>query len=361
MLTPLDQILSIDMLTFNVKLFAEQREEHSASKLFATSGRPLQPRGHTASWDEVGFHRHLAPVTGRDSPHPRVKRLPARKRECVMATIKAYKDLPGSALWLQRAPGFDVADAEHVLSVELEDLAQIIANTREYLATGALLGRIEVSEQTVPGSEIEFTIEFGNRSARALSPWADPNTKIRSGELLRLKRLFKDEAGVKAGYALTEPGIEGQLVNNAEVKAFVKGKQAEAVLKNLTLTGTNPQWDGLAGLAWRFTDGTYKPEGGQVTRYFPQDTVVVLPEAPRLKDVLGYAEGVTHVPDGARFTLVPDAAPRAFRPVRGFYSYAVPMDDPFGIRLYAGWRGLPVILDPNAVLVYRTGAPAGVP
>ena len=360
-MTPLDQVLSIDTLTFVVRLFAEQHEEHSASKLFAAHGRPLHPRGHTASWDEVRFHRHLAPVTGPDSPHPRAKRLPSRKRECVMATVKVYKDLPGSALWLERAPGFNMADAEHVISRELEDLAQTIANTREYLAMGALLGRIEVSEQTVPGSEIAFTIEFGNRSARALNQWADPNTKIRSGELIRLKRLFKDEAGVNAGFALTEPGIEGQLVRNAEVKPFLRGKQAEAVLKNLTLTGTNPQWDGLAGLAWRFTDGTYKPEGGPVTRYFPRDTVVVLPEAPRLKAVLGYAEGVTHVPDGARFSLVPDAGPRSFRPVRGFYSYAVPMSDPFGIRLYAGWTGLPVVLDPGAVLVYRTGAPAGVP
>ena len=355
-LTTLDDVLSIDTLTFLVKTFATQRDDHAVGKLFAKLGRPLKPKGETASWDEVRYHRHLAPVTGRDSPHPQVRRLGSQRRECVMASIKVYKDLPGSSLWLQRAPGFDMANAEQVIAMEAEDLAITIANTREYLATGALLGRIEVSEQTIPGSEIEFTVEFGNRSARALNPWTDPNTKIRSGELIRLKRLFKDEAGMKAGYALTEPGLDSQLVQNQDVKPFLTGKQAE----NLPLTGTSPAWDGLAGLAWRFTDGTYKPEGGQVTRYFPKDTVVVLPEAARLRDVLGYAEGVTYVPDGARFTLVPQAA-SAVRPVRGFYSYAEVMDDPFGIRIYAGWSGLPVILDPGAVLVYRTGTPAGVP
>jgi hypothetical protein len=277
-----------------------------------------------------------------------------------MVSIKAYKDLPGGSLFLQRGLGARLPDAEGEIARELEDLAQIISNTREYLSVGALLGRVEVSEQTIPGSELEFTIEFGNRRAHALSPWADPNTKIRSGELIRLKRVFKDEAGQKAGVAITEPGIEGQLVRNEEVRAFVRGKQAELLLKNLELTGVNPQWEGLAGLQWGFTDGTYKPEGGVVTRYFPNDTVVVLPHPARLKSVLGYAQGRVWVPRQPQFGPAPKATD-LLRELRGFYSYAELRSDPFGIRIYAGWHGLPVILDPNAVLVYRTGALAGVP
>jgi len=47
--------------------------------------------------------------------------------------------------------------------------------------------------------------------------------------------------------------------------------------------------------------------------------------------------------------------------VRGFYAYAKLRDDPVGIRLYAGWHGLPVVLNPNAVLVYRTVPAAPAP
>ena len=92
-LTTLDDVLSIDTLTFLVKTFATQRDDHAVGKLFAKLGRPLKPKGETASWDEVRYHRHLAPVAGRDSPHPQVRRLGSQRRECVMASIKVYKDL----------------------------------------------------------------------------------------------------------------------------------------------------------------------------------------------------------------------------------------------------------------------------
>lgn len=360
MTSTLQDMLHPEALTEVVEEFNEQSREHDVSALFVAAGRQIYPAGKVAHWDEVPFHRGLAPVVGSDSPHPQVQRLQPRKCQCVMVTIKAYKDLPGGSLFLQRGLGARIPDAEEEIRRETKDLAQIIANTREYLSVGALLGRIEVSEQTIPGSELQFTIEFGNNSAHALNPWADPNTRIRSAELIRLRQIFKDASGQNAGVAVTEPGIESQLVQNDELRAFVKGRQAELLLKNLELSGINPQWKGLGGLQWGFTDGTYKPEGGQVTRYFPRDTVVVLPPTGRLKNVLGQVEGITHVPRQAAFGPAPKAT-ELLRPMRGSYSYAVLRNDPFGIRIYAGWYGLPVILDPNAVLVYRTGALAGVP
>jgi hypothetical protein len=362
----LQDVLMPETLGGLVETFSTQGHDHAVSRLFAKEGRRILPEGETASWDEVPFHRGLAPVTGPDSPHPQARRLEPRRRLSAMVTIKAYKDLPGGPLFLQRGLGALDPDAESEIARELEDLAQIISNTREYLAVSALLGRIDVTPRTIPGSELELTIAFGNHEAYALSPWADPHTRLRSGELIRLGQVFKDEAGQRAGVAITEPGIEGQLVQNEELRAYVKGKRAELLLKHHEPSRKNPQWDGLAGLEWRFTDGTYKPEGGPVTRYFPRDTVVVLPPAARLKSVLGYVEGKVYVPAQPSFQLVPQApkGPRlsnALREQRGFYSYAELRADPIGIRIYAGWYGLPVILDPNAVLVYRTAAPAGVP
>ena len=128
-ITPLDDLLAVDTLTGMIKTFSEQGDNRSCTALFARNARPLIPLGDAASWDEVEFSRHLAPVTGADSPHTRANLLRTRKRSSTMAYVKAYKDLPASHLFLNRAPGSDMADAEAILATELLDLANLIANT----------------------------------------------------------------------------------------------------------------------------------------------------------------------------------------------------------------------------------------
>src|SRR5690606_2534691 len=110
------------------------------------------------------------------------------------------------------------------------------------------------------------------------------------------KQLYKDTCGFRAEVGITEPTVESYLVQNNEVRDFAKEPLGVAILRNLNLTGVNPQWDSLGGLQWRFTDGTYKPEAGPVTRYFDDDTLVVLPGEARLGQILGWAEGKVHVP-----------------------------------------------------------------
>ena len=361
-INPLDDLLSVDTLTGMIKTFSEQGDNRSCSTLFAQSGRPLIPLGDSVSWDEVEFSRHLAPVTGADSPHSRARLMKTRRRSSTMAYIKAYKDLPSGHLFLNRAPGSDTADAEAVLATELEDLANLIANTKEFLACGALTGMIDVNPLSVPGSELSFKVEFGNVTAQTVMVWSDKATKIRSVELIRLKQLFKDTSGLRAEIAITEPGVEGYLVANDEVREFAKEPLGAQILRNLNLTGANPQWENLGGLSWRFTDGTFKPEGGPVTRYFPDGKVLVLPGEARMAQVLGWAEGIVHVPAGPVYGDAPRATTN-IRELRGSYAYAEIRTDPMGIRIYAGWHGLPVVLNPNAVLVFDalTAAPAPAP
>ncbi len=359
-ITPLDDLLSVDTLTGMIKTFTEQGENRSCTALFSRAGRPLIPLGDSASWDEVEFSRHMVPVAGPDSPHTRARLLTTRKRASTMAYIKAYKDLPAGHLFLNRAPGSDMADAEAVLASELEDLANLIANTKEFLATGALLGVIDVNPATVPGSELTFKVEFGNKTAQALKAWSDKTTMIRSDEVLRIQQIFKDQSGLQAVIAITEPAVEGYLVKNDEVREFAKEALGLTILQNLNPNGVNPAWETLAGLSLRFTDGTYRPEGGPVMRYFPSGKIVVLPAEARLGQVLGWAEGKVFVPGGPVYG---DAARATsmIRELRGSYAYAEVRTDPMGVRIYAGWHGLPVVLNPNAVMVYDAINPAPAP
>lgn len=351
-ITPMDELLSVDTLTGMIRHYADQAEERACTQVFQGNAKRLTPAGTTASWDEVEFNRHFAPVTGPDSPHTQVRRLGQKKRASSMAMIKVYKDLPAGHLFLERAPGKETADAEAILSAELEDMANLIANTREFLACGALLGKIEVNEQTVPGSELNFEIKFPIQEMDALDDWANPDTLIRSREFMRIKREYRETAGMRAQQVITEPNLETYFVENKQIQTFAKEALGVQILTTVNDMGQNAQWNLLGGLSWRFTDGIYQPENGPVQRYFPQDTALILPQSARLRSVLGWAEGKVHVPAGPIYGNVENAA-GLIREMRGFYAYAKIRDDPVGVRVYAGWHGLPVVLNPRAILRFK--------
>tara|TARA_R110002072_G_scaffold3713_5_gene25978 strand:- start:1120 stop:1953 length:834 start_codon:yes stop_codon:yes gene_type:complete len=277
-----------------------------------------------------------------------------------MATVKLYKDLPAPHLFLNRAPGEDTSDAEAILSAELEDMANLIANAKEFLACGALLGRIEVSPQTVPGSELSFQVDWQVPTHQTSADWGNPKTPIRSKQVRELKRVYKDQSGLRAASLIADAGVEGHLVENEQITKFSAQAVPYQLLQNAPLQGTAPQWEGMGGLSWRFTDGTYKPEGGNVTRYWPEDEAVILPGDARLSQVLGWAEGKVFAPAGPMFAGAAAAA-GLVRELRGTYAYAELCTNPIGIRVYAGWHGLPVVLNPNAVLRVRVRPPSTTP
>lgn len=357
--TSIDDLLSIDTLTGLVKTFSDQADNRSCTTLFAQYAKTILPAGESVSWDEVEYSRHLAPVSGPESPHTRAKRLGTRKRGSAMATIKVYKDLPASQLFLQRAPGTNMQDAEAILTAELEDMGNLIGNTKEFLAANALLGLIDVDPVKVPGSDVAFKVEFGVPTLGIGGPgnnpmlsWADPATKIRSLELGKLKEAYKNQSGLRAEIVITEPKVEGYLTNNADIRELAKDALGLTILNNLNGQGVNPQWALLGGLGFRFTDGTYKPEGGDVTHYFPENHALVLPNEARLSQILGWAEGKVFVPGGSIFAGA-QGATSLVRELRGTYAYAEVRTDPMGIRVYAGWHGLPLVLNPSAVLKFK--------
>jgi len=81
-ITPMDELLSVDTLTGMIRHYADQAEERACTQLFQSNAKRLTPAGSTASWDEVEFNRHFAPVTGVDSPHTQARRLLSDERLC---------------------------------------------------------------------------------------------------------------------------------------------------------------------------------------------------------------------------------------------------------------------------------------
>ena len=346
--TPMEDLLSVDTLTGLVRTFSNQAENRACSALFASQAKPIKPAGTSAKWEEVEFSRHFAPVTGVESPHPQARRLGVKERASPMAMIKAYKDLPSSHLFLRRAPGQDTSEAEAILADELQDLVTLIENTKEYLACSTLLGRLRVNTDTVPGAEVDFELDWEVPELASID-WSKEAAKLRSQEFAKIKKRFKDQSGRRAGSIVLSSDVEGWLVANKEIKDFAKEVLGLQILQGGGAPGSNQHWNGLGALSWHFTDGTYKPEGKAVQQYWPVEQAVVLPQPAALRKVIGWAEGRVFVPGGSVFAP-PEQATGLIREARGYYAYAKLRDDPTGIRIYAGWYGLPVILNPLALL-----------
>jgi len=347
MTCPIEDLCSVQTLTGLVRTFADQSENRICTDLFEKHAKLIRPQGDSATWEEVEFSRALAPIMGYESPHTQARRLGRVQRASPMIMVKVYKDLPGSLLWLNRAPGADMADASQVIAAELADAVNLVQNTKEYLACGALLGKIQVDPQRVPGSELSFEVDFQVPEFRSVD-WSDPAARLRSRELRRLKRRYKDGSGQRAGQVLVDESFEGLFVKNRELKGYAKEVLSRRILTKDT-RGSDTAWSGLAGLGWNFMDGTYQPEGGPVTSYWPSDTALVLPPEQRLRRVLGWAEGPVFLPAGPLVAPADDALSLVLQG-RGHYAYARLHGNPAGIRLYVGWYGLPVVLDPQSLL-----------
>lgn len=353
MSSPYESLFGTETLTGLIRTFDSEPGNRNCTGIFARNAKKLMPEGTLAKWDEVVGSRHLAPVVGSEEPAPRQANKAKTTKTSAMAHVRVSKFISGDRLFDDRAPGKLVPDAEAVIAEELMDLNNLIGNTKEFLCASALLGTITVSSATVPGSTMTFTVSFSPQTINATNSWASSGTKIISSELKTIKKTYKDTSGFNAAEVIIDPDIESYLQGNNEAKGFVANALGANFLLGGTLDGAALGGLRFGGLSWQVTDGVYKPEGGLVTRYKTGDKAIFLPSAAQQREVLGWVEGYGKVPAGPVFTPGGRGAVRQASS-RGNYAYAMTSGDPVGIKLIAGWVGLPVLLNPNGVGVVET-------
>lgn len=354
MSSPYESLFGTETLTGLIRTFDSEPGNRACTQVFARNAKKLMPVGTLAKWDEVVGSRHLAPITGSEEPAPRQANKAKTTKTSAMADIRVSKFISGDRLFDDRAPGKLLPSAEDVIAEELMDLNNLIGNTKEFLCASALLGTITVNSSTVPGSTMSFTVSFSPQSLSAGASWATASTKIISDEIKDHKQTYKDASGFNVAEMLIDPSIEGYLQANTEAQAFVSNALGSNFLLNGgTLEGAALGGLRFGGLSWTVTDGVYKPEGGSVTRYKTVDQAIMLPSAPQQREVLGWIEGYGKVPAGPVYTANGRGAVRQASS-RGNFAYAMTMGDPVGVKLIAGWVGLPVLLNPNGVGVLDT-------
>lgn len=319
-------------------------------------GRTLVAEDGTAEWDEVTFDRGLAPVVGHDSPFPLRQNLAVINRRSAVAHIKESKVIPARKLYYEREAGGLRPNAMAVIEQELADLTNRIAATREYMAWETLRGTLTVNATNIPGTTTPFTISYTTNAFASAADWDTAGTAILSSEIPALRQDFEQASGMVPAQVLCGSTVEGFLVANTEISSFLVNQLGPQILTTAGAT-MGPMLGGIriGGLQWEIVEGGYDIGAGFV-RYLPTtDESITLPADNMLGDVLGVSEGRGFIPQS---DIVTDAAASAqvanmVRPAPnlGFYSYATRVSDPAGVKLYAGWVGLPVLLRPIAVQV----------
>lgn len=362
--TPLDVALGRAALTQIVQSFMGPglHARRLTSRFMA--GREISLLdGQHAVWDEVTGRRHLAGFSRPASPHVQVGETGKVTRTTALAHIKLFKDIPAARLYSQRAPGMVTPDGAAVIRQELRDLFNMILDTIER-SCGLVLstGKLTASTANFPGTQAVFDVDFGASSNLAFTrsaPWDTVTTKIMSNDaVLRISKDYTDGTGVEPGEVLFNHSVLAKLLKNTEFVDIVKNVGGVALMGGMgknaaaqtVLTNLKP-----GGLDWTPVQGSFVPEGGSATPYFPDDMIAVLPTADELPDTLGMALGTAPIPVGPTFLGSESAhngfvdsgrAPGMSEEMRGLYSYAEIVGSAPSVRIYAGGVFLPVLLNP---------------
>lgn len=356
--TPLDVALGTQNLTYLVQNFMEAtpRQRHLTSMFEA--GRPIQVLpGGAATWDKITGRRHLAGFSGAESPHAQVAKIGQDNKTSALAWIKLYKDIPGHRLFDERAPGMVTPDGQMVIRYELQDLVNMIGDNVER-ACGLVLstGKLTASAANFPGTQAIFDLDFGaseNLAFTRSAAWATSTTKIVSVDIpTKIKQAFRDGCGAEPGCVCFNGSVEASLLGNAEFTDLVKYAAGATIVRNAGATVGRILSEFRPGsLDWMISTGSFKPEGGAVTPFFPDNTIAVLPAMDQLGDTLGMAYGRGIVPSGPIFTSE-NAAAAGLRlaDAPGIYAYAEIKGEIPAVRVYVGLPFLPVLMDPTKLM-----------
>lgn len=352
-----DVALGSASLTTLVQSFMEAGMRSRVLTSLFNQGRPISVQnGSTAVWDTVTGRRHLAGFAGASSPHTQVGKVGDAERTSACARIKLYKDVPGHRLFDQRAPGMVTPDGQAVIRQELKDLVNMIGDTIER-ACGLVLstGKFTGSTANFPGSTQVFDVDFGASSNIAFTrsaAWSTSSTKILSADLVTaIQTAFEQGSGVEAGCIVFNRTVLASLIKNTEFQEFVKYTAGAALVRSIGMQDAASRV--LAefrpgGVDWICASGSFLPEGGSVTPYFPNDSIAVLPPQDKLDNTLGMAQGYGTIPTGPVLFSTAEGASAGLRQADspGIYSYAEIKAEVPAVRLYVGTVFLPVLLDP---------------
>lgn len=293
--------------------------------------------GNTFNWDILKMDRDIDTFEGDLSPAgQRSLHVVGNRSAKLMHTFKSVF-VPGFVLMDLRNPGTQTRQriAEDTVGRELLALSQLLDRQDEFMYARALQGSL-----TVKIDGINHTIDYGFDSSHKPTvgagiplSWDDQAADLIT-DIQEWKRLIAEDSGYQATdvWCSTET-IQRMIKNDFVQSYFASTPQGVEALTR----GTIGQF---MGLSWHAYDGTYKDSNGNLQRFIPKDVCIVCPGPD--PEWGFWREGSDVVPTDDK---------RNIQEVVGKYAYSTVLENPASIALYAGYRRLPIIRKPDALVV----------
>jgi hypothetical protein len=322
------EILNTKFLTGLIRTFKNEMFPLTALGLFPEKTM----RGHQAEWDVFEQDRALGELSGGTSTSKPVDGDPIRKESAEMYKAFFNSVVDEEALIGLRNPGS--AELQKIGEDEVgrrsAKLAKKITRIKEYLISQALqsAGSIKLDGKTVNlPDRIDGSHKFSG------SDWSDDATKILEDVDADLQ-VIEEDSGEMPRFALTSRECITALMQNETIGGFMNSTPAGV---DYMVTGTLKQFKGLTWIAHNLT---YKPKGGNPTRFIGENKIIYLPGPDR---------EIAEMQVGS--VAVPTADGKRAEEKTGLNSWSALKVDPVETVIYAAERFFPTIYQPSAFAI----------
>ncbi len=310
-----------------------------ANLMLKSSGLlPVQSgAGNSFNWDILKQDRDIDTFEGDLSPAGQRKLHVIGNRSAkLMHTFKSVY-VPGFTLMDLRNPGTQTRQriAEDTVGRELLALSQLLDRQDEFMIARALQGSL-----TVKIDGLAHTIDYGFSNTHKPTvgsgiplAWSDLAADVLK-DIQEWKRLIAEDSGYQASDVWCSTETIQKLIKNDFVQSYFASTPQGVEALTRGVIGQ------FMGLTWHAYDGTYKDSAGVLQRFIPKDVCIVCP-GPDMEWGF-WREGSDVVPTDDK---------RNIQEVVGKYAYSTINENPASIALYTGYRRLPIVRKPDALVV----------
>lgn len=354
MSTALDDMFMAETMTDQVRDFAEQSEERSFLEPYEAGGR-ITPTTHEFVYDQVKFSRGMSPVMGPSAPTEEQALLGVEKLAGNVYKIGEHRDLPADLVHMARSPGSMGPDPQRWLDDNLLDMTNRIQRTRNYWAFLSL-HQASVALGSFPNAKITgVTLTYPVATLAAMAAWSNAATKIRSSEVNRIVKTYRQTRGYNPGVAIANEVVEGYITQNTELSNPVDHVPTLAQRKIESSYIDGGSLMRVGSIDYKFAKDYYTTEADPATPVelaVNADKFCVLPPRSRWGQAFATVEGRAWIPTGSIAKAALGSAFSLMAEVRGFGAYLELIMNPIGLRLHAFWIGSLVQKEEGAVLVF---------
>lgn len=330
----------------SVELFGDADTDRNTmlSRRFGARTEPC-PTGAFA-WDKEEYLRALAPATGRGAASKSVNVQSPSRKQIGGVYFRINYPFTGEMLNSLRNPGEISANAAAQVQKARRSLRKRLRLSREKLWAMALKGTTTINSTIFPDGTVEgVSISWGVNTLAVSASWNTISTPIFSRDCKDFQADAIDTAGIPFREFMFNESIGKMLAKNTELKDWLTHLPDGVKV----LRATPDRFDGAGDIPkWSEYLGSYKPEGGSITRFIGDNELIALPEGAEELCVEARfpmdrpAEGFVMAGAGG---LLPQ---QVFGDEDGIDEYVYATPDPAGIVLVAQMAIQPILRLPEA-------------